>query len=123
MTASSVAIPGSSSSSAVEVPNMEDSEEAKEVSEAPKTSEVKMEVKTEGKEGEMKDNSEVATVDEDQRKLFVGGLAQEAKDTDVKEYFGRYGEIEHINLKHDLMTGRSRGFAFIVFKEISGLVA
>ena len=55
---------------------MEDSEEAKEVSEAPKTSEVKTEVKTEGKEGEMKDNSEVATVDEDQRKLFVGGLAQ-----------------------------------------------
>ena len=55
---------------------MEDSEEAKEVSEAPKTSEVKAEVKTEGKEGEMKDNSEVATVDEDQRKLFVGGLAQ-----------------------------------------------
>ena len=55
---------------------------------------------------------------------------------DVKEYFGKivvgtcehqecwnhsflpgqYGEIEHINLKHDPMTGRSRGFAFIVFK-------
>ena len=29
---------------------------------------------------------------------------------------GQYGEIEHINLKHDPMTGRSRGFAFIVFK-------
>ena len=55
---------------------MEDSEEAKEVSEAPKTSEVKTEVKTEGKEVELKDNSEAATVDEDQRKLFVGGLAQ-----------------------------------------------
>ena len=62
---------------------------------------------------------------------------QEAKDVDVKEYFGKivvvgtceyqecldhpflsgqYGEIEHINLKHDPMTGRSRGFAFIVFK-------
>ena len=58
---------------------MEDSEEAQEVSEAPKTSEVKTEVKdakTEAKEGGMKENSEVATVDEDQRKLFVGGLAQ-----------------------------------------------
>jgi len=110
------------SSSAVEV-KMEDSKEAKEVSEAPKTSEVKTEVKMEEKEGEIKDNSDAAMVDEDQRKLFVGGLAQEAKDTDVKEYFGRYGEIEHINLKHDPMTGRSRGFAFIVFKEISGLVA
>jgi len=99
---------------------MEYSEEAKEVLESPKTSEVKTEVKQE----ESKDGSEVATtVDEDQRKLFVGGLAQEAKDTDVKEYFGQYGEIEHINLKHDPVTGRSRGFAFIVFKEVSGLDA
>ena len=55
---------------------MEDSKEVKEVSEAPKTSEVKTEVKTEEKEEEMKDNSEAAMVDEDQRKLFVGGLAQ-----------------------------------------------
>ena len=59
---------------------MEDSKEAKEVSEAPKTSEVKTEVKTEvkmeEKEGEIKDNSDAAMVDEDQRKLFVGGLAQ-----------------------------------------------
>jgi len=61
--------------------------------------------------------------DEDQRKLFVGGLSQDTKDTDIKEYFGKYGEIEHINLKHDPMTGRSRGFAFIVFKETSGLEA
>merc|ERR1712192_217384 len=61
--------------------------------------------------------------DEDQRKLFVGGLAQDAKDTDIKEYFGKYGAIEHINLKHDPMTGRSRGFAFIVFKETAGLEA
>ena len=55
---------------------MEDSKEAKEVSEAPKTSEVKTEVKMEEKEGEIKDNSDAAMVDEDQRKLFVGGLAQ-----------------------------------------------
>jgi len=111
----------SMSSPAEEVPNMETNNGVSEVSEASKTSEVKTEVKIE----ETKDASEkVSTVvDEDQRKLFVGGLAQEAKDTDVKEYFGRYGEIEHINLKHDPMTGRSRGFAFIVFKEISGLEA
>merc|ERR1719341_2402437 len=107
-------------SPAEEVPNMETSEGVKEATEAPNMSEVKTEVTME----ETKGISEVATVvDEDQRKLFVGGLAQEAKDTDVKEYFGRYGEIEHINLKHDPMTGRSRGFAFIVFKEMSGLVA
>eukprot|EP00088_Acartia_fossae_P057052 TRINITY_DN664_c0_g1_i2.p1 TRINITY_DN664_c0_g1~~TRINITY_DN664_c0_g1_i2.p1 ORF type:complete len:249 (+),score=117.02 TRINITY_DN664_c0_g1_i2:71-817(+) len=60
---------------------------------------------------------------EDDRKLFVGALPQEAKDEDIKEYFGQFGEIENINLKIDQMTGRSRGFAFIVFKEASALDA
>ena len=31
---------------------------------------------------------------------------QEAKDTDIKEYFGTFGDIENINLKMDPMTGR-----------------
>ena len=62
-------------------------------------------------------------VHEDDRKLFVGALPQEAKDTDIKEYFGTYGEIENINLKMDPMTGRSRGFAFIVFKDLEGIDA
>ena len=59
---------------------------------------------------------EVFHFSEDDRKLFVGGLPQEAKDLDIKEYFGQYGEIDNINLKTDPHTGRSRGFAFIVFK-------
>merc|ERR1712142_1165454 len=63
------------------------------------------------------------TASEDDRKLFVGGLPQEAKDTDIKEYFCQYGEIDNINLKTDPHTGRSRGFAFIVFKEADGLAA
>jgi len=58
---------------------------------------------------------------EDDRKLFVGALPQEAKEDDIKEYFGQFGEIENINLKIDQMTGRSRGFCFIVFKEASAL--
>jgi len=62
-------------------------------------------------------------VHEDDRKLFVGALPQEAKDTDIKEYFGGFGDIENINLKMDPMTGRSRGFAFIVFKDLSGIEA
>jgi len=63
------------------------------------------------------------TVHEDDRKLFCGALPQEAKDTDIKEYFSQFGEIENVNLKMDPVTGRSRGFCFIVFKEVSGLEA
>ena len=65
----------------------------------------------------------VPTVHEDDRKLFVGALPQEAKDTDIKEYFESYGEIENVNLKMDAMTGRSRGFAFVIFKTVEGIDA
>ena len=50
-----------------------DSREGREALEASKTSEVKVEVKL---EDSTKDNSATVFIDEDQRKLFVGGLAQ-----------------------------------------------
>lgn len=59
--------------------------------------------------------------DEDDRKLFVGGLPQDAKEDEIKEYFGAFGEIESVNLKTDAATGRSRGFAFVMFKAAEGV--
>ena len=47
--------------------------EGRGTSEASKTSEVKVEVKL---EDSTKDNPDAVLIDEDQRKLFVGGLAQ-----------------------------------------------
>ena len=55
------------------------------------------------------------------RKLFLGGLSWETKEPQLKEYFEKFGEIESINLKLDPVTGRSRCFAFLVFKESSSL--
>ncbi|XP_044726904.1 RNA-binding protein squid isoform X3 [Chrysoperla carnea] len=54
---------------------------------------------------------------DDDRKLFVGGLSWETTDKELRDHFGAYGEIESINVKTDPNTGRSRGFAFIVFKQ------
>ena len=65
--------------------------------------------------------SEPKVVYEDDRKIFVGALPQEANAIYIKDYFGSYGEIESINLKMDPMTGRSRGFAFVVFKDLAGI--
>ena len=58
---------------------------------------------------------------EDDRKLFVGGLAQEVGEEDLKTYFANYGEVSSVNVKMDQMTGRSRGFAFVVFADESSL--
>jgi squid-like protein len=53
--------------------------------------------------------------EDDARKLFIGGLSWETGDNDIREYFSRFGEVESVNLKTDPNTGRSRGFAFVVF--------
>jgi len=52
---------------------------------------------------------------DDDRKLFVGGLSWETTEKELREHFGQYGDIESINVKTDPTTGRSRGFAFIVY--------
>lgn len=60
-------------------------------------------------------------VDEEDRKLFVGGLPQECTQEDLKEYFGQFGELERVQLKMDPTTGRSRGFAFVLYADTVGL--
>ncbi|XP_043193441.1 RNA-binding protein squid-like isoform X6 [Amphibalanus amphitrite] len=52
---------------------------------------------------------------DDERKLFVGGLSWESSEKELRDYFGQFGEIESVNVKTDPNTGRSRGFAFLVF--------
>ncbi|CAH0558991.1 unnamed protein product [Brassicogethes aeneus] len=58
---------------------------------------------------------------DDDRKLFVGGLSWETTDKELRDHFGQYGEIESINVKTDPNTGRSRGFAFIVFNNAESI--
>jgi hypothetical protein len=59
----------------------------------------------------------------EERKLFVGGLSWESGEPELAEYFGQYGEVESVNLKMDPNTGKSRCFAFIVYKAGAGLKA
>ena len=59
---------------------------------------------------------------DDDRKIFAGGLAQEATEKDITEYFCKFGEVASVNLKVDQMN-RSRGFAFVVFVEVETLTA
>ena len=40
-------------------------------------------------------------------------------EADVQDYFKRFGEVVDVAIMRDKMTGRSRGFAFVTFKERS----
>lgn len=55
--------------------------------------------------------------DDDDRKIFVGGLSWETTVKDIKEYFNKFGDVADCTLKTDPTTGRSRGFAFVLFSE------
>jgi|ERR1712133_29775 len=58
---------------------------------------------------------------EDSRKLFIGGLSWDTYENDLKDYFSKYGTVENVNLKKDAYTQKSRGFAFVLFKDTETL--
>ena len=47
------------------------------------------------------------------KKIFVGGLPQNATETSVTELFSEYGKVRSIKLVTDVFSGRCRGFGFI----------
>jgi len=56
--------------------------------------------------------------DEQNRKLFVGGLSYETTDEGFKAHFEQFGEIVDSVVMRDRDTGKSKGFGFVTFKEI-----
>ncbi len=45
--------------------------------------------------------------------IYVGNLAFNASDDDIRAAFEQYGEVTSVNIIMDRETGRSRGFAFV----------
>lgn len=45
--------------------------------------------------------------------LFVGNIAPQATEDDIKELFSAYGKVRKLELPRDIFSGRNKGFAFI----------
>jgi len=45
--------------------------------------------------------------------IFVGNLAFNATDHDLRQLFEPYGMVDKVNIITDRDTGRSRGFGFV----------
>ena len=46
-------------------------------------------------------------------RLFVGNLAYQTMENDLRDYFSQAGVVTSVNLMLDKFTGKSRGFAFV----------
>ncbi|HED00945.1 MAG TPA: RNA-binding protein [Proteobacteria bacterium] len=46
-------------------------------------------------------------------KIYVGNLSYEATESDLKEQFSAFGEVDSVTIIKDKYSGQSRGFAFV----------
>ncbi|KAF8104291.1 hypothetical protein N665_0175s0020 [Sinapis alba] len=63
---------------------------------------------------------EVADEDPSHRKIFVHGLGWDTKAETLIEAFKQFGEIEDCKAVFDKVSGKSKGYGFILFKSRSG---
>lgn len=58
-------------------------------------------------------NSRVAYLTHIFGSLYVGSLHFNLSESDIKQVFEPFGELEYVDLHKDPTTGRSKGYAFV----------
>ncbi|CAH9091846.1 unnamed protein product [Cuscuta epithymum] len=56
-------------------------------------------------------------MDSDQGKLFIGGISWETDEEKLKDHFQSFGEVLQTVVMRDKITGKPRGFGFVVFAD------
>jgi len=47
------------------------------------------------------------------RKMYVGNLSPDTRETDVRDLFSHHGTVRSIRLASDVFSGKCRGFGFV----------
>ncbi|KAH0451541.1 hypothetical protein IEQ34_018840 [Dendrobium chrysotoxum] len=58
-------------------------------------------------------------MDSDQGKLFIGGISWETTEDRLTDYFSKYGDVLQTVVMRDKISGKPRGFGFVVFADPS----
>lgn len=45
--------------------------------------------------------------------LFVGNIASNATENDIRELFSGFGTVRKLEMPRDIFTGKCKGFAFV----------
>ena len=61
----------------------------------------------------------MASASDETLRLYVGSLHFNLTESDIKQVFEPFGELEFVDLHRDPMTGRSKGYAFVQYVERS----
>jgi hypothetical protein len=61
--------------------------------------------------------NQVTAKDNEERKVFVGGISADTNNEDLLSFFSQFGPVNAAQVKYDRVTARSRGFAFVEFQD------
>ncbi|XP_054162424.1 U11/U12 small nuclear ribonucleoprotein 35 kDa protein-like [Oppia nitens] len=64
-------------------------------------------------------NADKSIKSDSQRTIFVARLDHNTDEDTVRKYFSQYGTIVSLRLVRDIVTGLSKGYAFVEFKHRS----
>jgi len=81
---------------------------------AQESTEVKTEAETTGN-GEPAEGSLINATEDNELKMFVGGLSWQTGTAGLREYFSKFGDVKDVTIKKDSRSERSRGFGFVLF--------